>query len=292
MDANARAGLLPHASPDGRLGAGRVPAATGYVAVTGANGSNGATTFAEGAFIVELERFQGPLDLLLHLIREQDIDIFDIPIAQITAQFLAAIEGIERLGLDRAGEFLETAAMLIRIKAQMILPRRQDMEGVLEDPRAELVRRLLEYEHFREAAQRLEAWETDRRRHYGRGHVPPLEKPRVEPELRLTWEEVFQASLGIGERKIEPEAHRIASRLIPIEDKMALIAQTLKQIERIEFGRLVKPFAERIHGVVTLMAGLELAKRRWLGMQQMEPFASLWFYRRKDEAWDAPDTDH
>ena len=110
---------------------------------------------ADGAFIVELERFHGPLDLLLHLIRQQDIDIFDIPIARITEQFLRAIEGVEALGLDRAGEFLEMAATLVRIKAQMLLPRRTDEAGEFVDPRAELVQRLLEYEHFREVAARL-----------------------------------------------------------------------------------------------------------------------------------------
>ena len=252
-----------------------------------------ATALDEGAFIVELDRFQGPLDLLLHLIREQDIDIFDIPIAQITAQFLSAIAGVAQLGLDRAGEFLETAAMLIRIKAQMILPRRQDEEGVLEDPRAELVRRLLEYEHFREAAQRLEAAEAERRRHHGRGHVPPREQPKVEPQLTTTWEDVFSAALGMGERlAAEPVQHRVTSRLIPLEDKIALIAQTLGRIERIEFGRLLAPFHEKIHGVVTLMAGLEMAKRRQLGMQQLEPFTQLWLYRLKESAWDAPDADH
>ena len=84
----------------------------------------------ENAFVVELDRFQGPLDLLLHLIREQDIDIFDIPIAQITAQFLAAIRVVEKeMGLDVAGEFLEMAATLVRIKAQMLLPRRVDETG-------------------------------------------------------------------------------------------------------------------------------------------------------------------
>ena len=91
---------------------------------------------SETSFFVELDRFQGPLDLLLHLIREQDIDIFDIPIAQITAQFLRAIRDVERLGLDLAGEFLEMAATLLRIKAQMLLPRRLDETGELEDPRA------------------------------------------------------------------------------------------------------------------------------------------------------------
>jgi segregation and condensation protein A len=252
-----------------------------------------APAFAEDAFIVELERFQGPLELLLHLIREQDIDIFDIPIAQITEQFLRAIEGVERLGLDRAGEFLETAAMLVRIKAQMILPRREDMEGALEDPRAELVRRLLEYEHFREAAVRLERAEALRRRRHARGWVPPRQhRVSVFPPLETTWAEVFEAALGLADRVVPPPDHRIASRVVPLEDKIALIAHVLKRIGRIEFGRLVAPFRERLHGVVTLMAGLELAKRRQLGMQQVRPFEALWFYRRREEASDAVDAAH
>ena len=107
--------------------------------------------FGQGDFLlVELDRFQGPLDLLLHLIRQQDIDIFDIPISAITDQFLAAVEEIGVEDLDQAGEFLEMAATLIRIKAQMLLPRPGDEDE--EDPRAELVRRLLEYEQSREIA--------------------------------------------------------------------------------------------------------------------------------------------
>ena len=106
-------------------------------------------------FVVELERFHGPLDLLLHLIRSQDIDIFDIPIARITEQFQAALSaGLDRLELDRAGEFLEMASTLVRIKAQLLIPRNESPDWE-EDPRADLVRRLLEYEHFQEVAQVL-----------------------------------------------------------------------------------------------------------------------------------------
>lgn len=150
----------------------------------------------ETGFVVELDRFQGPLDLLLHLIREQDIDIFDIPIAQITAQFLSAIRAVHReMGLDVAGEFLEMAATLVRIKAQMLLPRRVDETGELEDPRAELVKRLLEYEHFREVAIRLEAWEMERVRRFPRGYVPPRPKPQVVyGPLETTWDEVQQGA--------------------------------------------------------------------------------------------------
>ncbi len=246
----------------------------------------------ETGFMVELERFQGPLDLLLHLIREQDIDIFDIPIAQITAQFLAAIEGVERLGLDRAGEFLETAALLIRIKAQLLLPRSGGAEGELEDPRAELVRRLLEYEHFREVARVLEEGEADRIRHFGRGYVPP--RPRPEPAelpLETAWEEVWATVLVLGERQHAPADHHVAARAVPLEDKIALIRDTLARLARVEFRRLVAPFGDRLHAVVTLLAGLELSRRRVLALRQRAPFTDLWLYRRSDPGIDEDDAD-
>jgi segregation and condensation protein A len=248
--------------------------------------------FADGGFVVELDRFSGPLDLLLHLIREQDIDIFDIPIAQITAQFLKAVAAVEQLGLDRAGEFLEVAATLVRIKAQMLLPRRTDGLGELEDPRAELVRRLLEYEHFREASLRLAEAEADRGRRFVRGHVPPRTAPPPVTELELTWEEVFGAALRLSERPRGPEDHVVAARAVPVEDKMGLIMQTLARIARIEFRRLVQPFGDKLHGVVTFLAGLELAKRRQVAMRQSEPFAEIWLYRREDTESDAADADH
>jgi segregation and condensation protein A len=246
----------------------------------------------DGAFVVELDRFQGPLDLLLHLIREQDIDIFDIPIGQITEQFLRVVAAVDVLGLDRAGEFLEVAATLVRIKAQMLLPRRSDGLGELEDPRAELVRRLLEYEYFREASLRLAESEADRARRYARGFVPTRAQPPAVTELQCTWEEVFNAALAMNERPPPPEEHHVAQRAVPIEEKMGLIVQTLRRITRVEFRRLVEPFGDKLHGVVTFMAGLELAKRRQIAMRQSAPFAEIWLYRREDEERDAADPDN
>jgi segregation and condensation protein A len=248
--------------------------------------------FAEGTFVVELDRFQGPLDLLLHLIREQDIDIFDIPIGQITEQFLRVVAEVEPVGLDRAGEFLEMAATLVRIKAQLLLPRRVGAEGELEDPRTELVRRLLEYEYFREASLRLAEAESDRARRYARGHVPARAAVQPAVELQVTWEEVYRAALALDERPALPEDHRVEQRMVPIEDKISLILQTLARLTRVEFRRLVEPFGDRLHGVVTFLAGLELAKRRQLAMRQSKPFADIWLYRRKDAEADAADTDH
>jgi chromatin segregation and condensation protein Rec8/ScpA/Scc1 (kleisin family) len=145
--------------------------------------------------LVEIERFQGPLDLLLHLIRRQDLDVFDIPIARITRQFLAAIQGIHASDLDSAGEFLDMAATLVRIKAQLLLPRPVDDDD--EDPRAELVRRLLEYEQIREITQRLERAEAARSRRFAQGHVEPRPRPPAEEvPLETTWDELFEAALG------------------------------------------------------------------------------------------------
>jgi segregation and condensation protein A len=243
-------------------------------------------------FIVELDRFQGPLDLLLHLIREQDIDIFDIPIAQITSQFLAAIRDVEAIGLDMAGEFLEMAATLVRIKVQMLLPRPGGEAGETDDPRAELVKRLLEYEHFREASIRMEQSELERMRHYGRGYAPPRVKPQViYGPLETTWDEVFAAGLNVGERYRAPADHRVTPRSVPLEEKLALIAQTLARVSRVDFGRLIAPFKDKLHGVVTFVAGLEMAKRHQIELRQSEPFETLWFYRKKEQPPDETDAD-
>jgi len=150
----------------------------------------------EGFFLVEIERFQGPLDLLLHLIRTQDIDVFDIPISKITDQFLQAIKALDVHDLDSAGEFLEMAATLIRIKAQMLLPRFGDEED--EDPRAELVRRLLEYEQIREISSRLSRAEAERGRRFGKGYVEPRPRGFLEDTpLETTWEEVMEAAMAV-----------------------------------------------------------------------------------------------
>jgi segregation and condensation protein A len=231
-------------------------------------------------FDVSLERFSGPLDLLLHLIRSQDIDIFDIPVSRITEQFLRAIEGLVRSDLERAGEFLEMAATLVRIKAQMLFPRR-DGEEDDEDPRAELVRRLLEYEHFREAARLLERAERERSRLYARGfrEVRPPPRPADLP-LQTTWEEVWSAAVALSERLgAEETVHTVRGREVRIEDKIQEINDALRDRRRVEFAELVRPFGTRIHAVASLLACLELAKRSLVRIRQSTPFSSLWVYR-------------
>jgi len=233
--------------------------------------------------VIDLDRFQGPLDLLLHLIRTQDIDVFDIPISKITQQFLSVVDTIRVRDLDSAGEFLEMAAALIRIKAQMLLPRHSDEEE--EDPRAELVRRLLEYEQIREISNRLRRAEADRARRFGKGYVAVRTQPAMdEVPLQTTWDEVFHAALGVQEPLPRILHHRVTTRPVAMEDKMNLILDTLEKVTRIEFTRLVQPFKNRMHGVMTFLAGLELTRRRRVILRQVQPFSELWVYGRTNDA--------
>ncbi len=229
-------------------------------------------------FVVALDRFRGPLDLLLHLVRQQDIDIFDIPIAAVTDQFLEVVGGIGAEELEGAGEFVEMAAILIGIKARMLLPHRREEEDA--DPRAELVRRLLEYEQVREISSRLEVMEARRMRRWAKGYVPPRPRPELrDTPLAATWEEVWNAALGVELPRL-PVAPRVATRSVSLEEKISLIRERLRAVARIEFSRLLGSWSARIHGVMTLLAGLELARRRQIRLRQTRPFAELWLYRR------------
>ena len=234
------------------------------------------------SFVVELDRFQGPLDLLLHLIRAQDIDIFDIPISQITAQFQAAIEdGIDRLELDRAGEFLELAATLVRIKAQLLLPRHDD-EDWGEDPRAELVRRLLEYEFFQEVAHVLADSEAERRRHHGKGYVEPRQRAAaVRGELTTTLEEFLEIALELPEHVPEP-THVAPVRVVTVEEKATAIRGHLARAKRLLFSRLFKSWNDRQHVIAALLACLELAKQQVLRIEQVKRFGSIWIFASGD----------
>ena len=239
----------------------------------------------EGLLLVDIERFQGPLDLLLHLIRQQDIDIFDIPIANITQQFLNAVQAIRADELDHAGEFLEMAATLVRIKAQMLLPRHDD-DGD-EDPRSELVRRLLEYEQIREVSSRLSIAEADRARRFAKGFAPPRPRPKpAETPLETTWEEVLHAALAVTLPEPLDRRYRVLVRVVAIEEKVELIMASLRERAGVEFSRLLRDLqgiGAKMHGVMTLLASLELTRQRVVFLRQVSPFSELWLYRREGE---------
>ena len=227
-------------------------------------------------FQVSLERFEGPLDLLLHLIRSQDIDIFDIPIARITEQFVAVLDrGLEAMPIERAGEFLEMASTLIRIKAQLLLPRPEQPDWD-EDPRAELVRRLLEYEHFQDVVHVLEGAEAQRGRHFGKGYVESRPAPGLAPvDLELTLADFLRVASRIPE-PLPPAEVRPPSQTVTVEEKLSLLRRLLSKAKKVSFDRLFRPWGTRAHAVASLLAALELARQQVLRIEQVKPFSSIW----------------
>jgi segregation and condensation protein A len=224
-------------------------------------------------FVVELSQFSGPLDLLLSLIRDEQIDIQDIPVARIAEQFLARIS---TLALDEAADYLEMAARLVRIKAQMLLPRREGDES-WEDPRAELVRRLLEYQQVREVVDILERRSDDRRNRFARAYLPQnFSSPApaaAAPSLSLA--ELFAAVDRVIRVARKPTVHDIVPRALDVDGAIATVRAVLALRARARWGDMISRGAEPWQVLSTLLALLELAKRGELRLAQERPFASV-----------------
>jgi segregation and condensation protein A len=227
------------------------------------------TASADGAFIVELSAFSGPLDLLLSLIREEQVDIYDIPIARICEQFVVRIR---TLGLNEAAEYLEMAARLLRIKAQMLLPRSES--EMWEDPRAELVRRLLEYQQMREVVDLLERRGEERRNQFARAYLPQAPAP-VQAPLALSLSELLAAVDRVLRAAREPAMHEVIPRAIDIPGAITVIRAVLELRARILWTELVERSAEPWQILSTLLGLLELAKAGELRVAQPQPFANV-----------------
>jgi segregation and condensation protein A len=221
-------------------------------------------------FVVELEQFSGPLDLLLHLIREDELDVTDLPIAKIADQFLAAID---ELGLNQAADYLEMAARLLRIKAQMLLPRRLG-DDEWEDPRAELVRRLLEYQQIRELVEWLAGAAERRAERFGRGAVPEPAAPPAAP-LVLDLNDLLAAAERVVALIPEPVLHRVVPRPLDVEGATARIEALLAQRDEVGWRDLVGERAGIVEVLSAFIALLELARRGVLRVHQAQPFAPL-----------------
>jgi len=220
---------------------------------------------------VQLEIFEGPLDLLLHLIKKNEVSITDIPIATITEQYLAALDLMQTLSLDVAGEFLVMAATLIHIKSRMLLPAGDDEadedEGV--DPRDELVRRLLEYQRYKDAASELEQREILTRDVFIRA-APPMEEtgPRGFREVSIF--ELLGALKRVIERLSKDAVHEVTLDKITVREKMTLLLDKLRIQSQILFEALFDDVKTRMEVVVTFLAMLELVKVRAIRIVQEE----------------------
>jgi segregation and condensation protein A len=225
----------------------------------------------DSPFVVELDQFSGPLDLLLTLIREEQVEITDIPIARICEQFLARIH---TLGLGQAAEYLEMAARLIRIKVQMLLPRHGDDEA-WDDPRAELVRRLLEYQQVREVVDVLETRGEERRRRFARGYLPVETVTPPPSPLSLSLPELLAAVDRVLRMLREPDVHDIVPRALDVEGAIGIIRAVLALRASARWRDVVALDAEPWEVLSALLGLLELARRGELRLRQPRPFADV-----------------
>jgi segregation and condensation protein A len=235
----------------------------------------------ESSFIVELDQFSGPLDLLLTLIREEQVEITDIPIARVCEQFLMRIHS---LGLGEAAEYLEMAARLLRIKVQMLLPRHGDDE-MWDDPRAELVRRLLEYQQMREVVDVLERRGDDRRNRFARGYCPDDPAPPPRGPLALSLPELFAAVDRVLRFAREPLVHEVTARSLDVDGAISTIMSVLAHRAHARWRDLIVADAAPWQVLSALLALLELARRGDLKVYQPSPFASMEI--RRDAASEA-----
>jgi segregation and condensation protein A len=226
------------------------------------------------ALEVILEAFEGPLDLLLYLIRKQNIDILDIPVADITRQYMGYVELMKSVRLELAAEYLVMAAMLAEIKSRMLLPRSAEVEEEEGDPRAELIRRLQEYERFKAAAEGIDGLVR-----VGRDvRVPCLEAPQAKvrkllPDVSL--EELLMSMAEVMRRNDLFESHQISRETLSTRERMSQVLERLKGGGFVPFVELFAVEEAKLGLVVTFMAILELVKESLIELVQNEPFAAI-----------------
>jgi len=233
----------------------------------------------ENAYRVQIEEFEGPLDLLLHLIKKNELDIYNIPIASITRQYLQYLDLMKELNLDIAGEFLVMAATLLQIKSRMLLPLTpEEEEAEVEDPRAELVRRLLEYQRYRDASFQLTSRNLLGREVFARkfdsqdvADLAPREEP-VDVELF----ELIDAFRRVLSRVSVETFHNVVTDGISIAERISEVLSQLHGGKTITFDSLFHTGMTRDLLVVTFLSILELCKLKLIKITQAESLGSIW----------------
>ncbi len=226
------------------------------------------------ALEVFLEAFEGPLDLLLYLIRRQNLDILDIPIAEITRQYMQYIDVMKEMHLELAGEYLVMAAMLAEIKSRMLLPRPPIEEGVEVDPRAELVRRLQEYERYKQAGEDIDAMPRVNRDVYvAAAEMHDRKVVRLVPDV--TMKELLISFKEVLHRADMFSHHHVGREQLSVRQRMSDVLAGLQDSEFRAFTSLFTPEEGRLGVVVTFLALLELIKQSLIELVQAEPFAQI-----------------
>ncbi len=245
------------------------------------------------AYQVELsDFFQGPLDLLLHLLQKDKLDIYDIPIARITDQFIRHIEVIQSVSLDQAGDFLTMAATLLVIKMKVLMPSRLEGDVVEEeDPRAELVRQLLEYKRFKEAAEAFQTQETARQCFHLRGGKYPFAGDLdLQPKLRIEMYDLLAAVAGIFERLNSRPGHAVIREPFTVGEKINLILDRLANGGMVAFEDLFAQDSIKMEVIVTFIAVLEMVKLGKLHFLQTEVHGPIWIQKPAEDVDDSAES--
>lgn len=243
-------------------------------------------------YTVKLEVFEGPLDLLLHLIKKNEMDIYDIPLSIITKQYLEYIKLLKELNLEVAGEFLVMASTLLQIKSKTLLPTPVDEEGgedEEEDPRAELVRRLLEYQQYKEAALTLTGRNLLGREHFAR-QVPfsEAEAEGGDDALEVELFELIEAFQRILDRVSQESFHEVGADSITIAERISEILSMLEGKESLLFDELFPETVSRDYLIATFLAVLELCKLKAIKVVQANRYGSIWIAPAVIEEAEAP----
>jgi segregation and condensation protein A len=242
------------------------------------------------AYPVRLDNFEGPLDLLIHLIKQNELNIYDIPIALVTRQYIDYIDLMQELNLDVAGEFLVMAATLIHIKSRTLLPRPDPtQEDPDEDPREALVRRLLEHQKFKAAAELLHERETLRSAQWTRpdGPITEIAGEAPEPEIEVDLFTLISAFRAVVERSKQRPKVYLPAEQIPIEDRIEELMTRLSETEACGFEDLFGDVQTRAGLIVTFLALLEMIRLKLVRVFQSGPMNPIRVYKRARPA-DAP----
>jgi len=232
------------------------------------------------AMKVLLDAFEGPLDFLLYLIRKQNLDILDIPVAEVTRQYMQYIDLMQELSLELAAEYLVMAAILAEIKSRMLLPRPADLENTEEDPRAELVRRLQEYERFKQAAEDLDKLPREERDTFtAEANADSIDVVKPLPSVAMN--ELVRALMDVLNRADLHTSHHIRLDALSVREKMTLILDTVQNKEHFIFTDLFNLEEGRQGIVVTFLAMLELLKQSLIEFVQAMPFAPIYLKTKK-----------
>lgn len=233
------------------------------------------------SYEVELAVFKGPLDLLLHLIKKHEMDIYDIPIAEITTQYLAALDTLQSLNLDIAGEFLVMASTLVHIKSRMLLPLDPDPDSEDDetDPRAELVHRLLEYQRYKVAAVALDEYDILGRDVFARSCVESALDEKNDAELEAIG--IFELVEVLRDllKQTPPEpVHEVVRERLSVAERVSMLLEILKDCQSLAFESLLSIPPTREELVVTFLAMLELVKLRMVRIMQNQRCGSIWLF--------------